>query len=68
MDRRAVIPSLFGAPRALIGVIHVGALPGTPASRQGVDDLAEAAVAEARQYQAAGYQGLVIETITIAPT
>ena len=30
MDRAGVVRTLFSAPRALIGVVHVGALPGTP--------------------------------------
>ena len=34
MDRAGVVRSLFSAPRALIGVIHVGALPGTPEARE----------------------------------
>lgn len=61
MDRRKTISSLFGVPRALVGVIHVGALPGTPESRLGVDALSGAAVAEAHLYRAAGFHGLLIE-------
>jgi membrane complex biogenesis BtpA family protein len=61
MDRRQTMAALFGAPRALIGVIHVGALPGTPEGRLRVDALVEQAVAEARHYQAAGFHGLLIE-------
>jgi membrane complex biogenesis BtpA family protein len=61
MDCSGLISSLFGVPRALIGVIHVGALPGTPDSRLSVADLAGAAVAEARIYHAAGFHGLAIE-------
>ena len=33
MDKLAVIDSLFGVPRALIGVVHLWALPGTPAGK-----------------------------------
>jgi membrane complex biogenesis BtpA family protein len=61
MDRRRTIAALFGAPRALIGVLHVGALPGTPEGRLRVEALVEQAVAEARHYQAAGFHGLLIE-------
>jgi membrane complex biogenesis BtpA family protein len=61
MDSKRIIQSMFGAPRALIGVIHAGALPGTPGSRQSVAAIAEAAVAEARIYAAAGFHGLAIE-------
>jgi hypothetical protein len=33
--------SLFGVPRALIGVIHVGALPGSPSNRKTVAVIAD---------------------------
>jgi uncharacterized protein len=61
MDAKGIIASIFGAPRALIGVIHVGALPGTPGSRQSVAEIVEAAAVEARTYAAAGFHGLLIE-------
>jgi uncharacterized protein len=61
MDSHGVITSLFGVRRALIGVIHAGALPGTPSNRQDVAAIAADAVAEARIYAAAGFHGLVIE-------
>ena len=61
MDTRGIITSLFGVPRALIGVVHTGGLPGTPARRQGIDQIAETAVAEARVYAAAGFHGVMIE-------
>jgi hypothetical protein len=61
VDRRGIVQSLFGVPRALIGAIHAGALPGTPSSRLGVSDLAKAAAAEAELYAAAGFHGLILE-------
>jgi uncharacterized protein len=61
LDSRAVIRSLFGVPRALIGAIHAQALPGTPASRLDVRAIAEAAAAEAVMYAEAGFHGLVLE-------
>ncbi|HKO57812.1 MAG TPA: BtpA/SgcQ family protein [Thermoanaerobaculia bacterium] len=61
MDVRGVICSLFGAPRALIGVIHAGALPGTPASRLPVRAIADLAAAEAEVYAKAGFHGLIVE-------
>ncbi|HWZ97378.1 MAG TPA: BtpA/SgcQ family protein [Candidatus Dormibacteraeota bacterium] len=61
MDKRGVVNSLFGVPRALVGVIHVGALPGTPANQKSVAAIAEDAVREARVYEAAGFHGLAIE-------
>ena len=61
MDSRGVIQSLFGVPRALIGTIHAQALPGTPASRLAVSEIAKAAAAEAEMYAAAGFHGLILE-------
>jgi len=61
MDTAGIIQSVFQVRRALIGVIHVGALPGTPANGQNVAAIAEAAAAEARVYTDAGFHGLVIE-------
>jgi len=61
MDRKGIVKSVFGVRRALIGVIHVSALPGTPASRKSVAEIAEEAVREARVYEAAGFHGLAIE-------
>jgi membrane complex biogenesis BtpA family protein len=61
MDTGGVVPSVFGVPRALVGVIHVGALPGTPANSKNVAAIAEEAVREARVYEAAGFHGLAME-------
>ena len=61
MDSRGVIQSLFGVPRALVGVIHAQALPGTPASRLSVSAIAKEAAAEAVLYADAGFHGLVLE-------
>jgi membrane complex biogenesis BtpA family protein len=61
MDAAGIIHSIFGVPRALIGVVHLAALPGTAGSRQSVAEIAAAAAAEARIYAAAGFQGLIIE-------
>jgi predicted TIM-barrel enzyme len=54
MDTSGVIKSLFGVPRALVGVLHTGGLPGAPAANQGIDQIVETAVAEARVYASAG--------------
>src|SRR4051812_16013228 len=67
MDSNGLIQTLCGVPRALIGVIHVGALPGTPASRLDVAAIAEAAVAEARVYHGAGFHALAIENTNDRP-
>jgi len=67
VDRSGTIAALFGAPRSVVGMIHVDALPGTPASRSRVDQIAERAVAEARQYEAAGFHGIMIENMHDRP-
>ena len=61
MDSRGIIRSLFGVPRALIGVIHAQALPGTPGNRLVVSTIAEQAAAEAEIYAEAGFHGLIVE-------
>ena len=52
MDKLAVINSLFGVRRALIGVVHLQALPGTPASKLDIAAITSIAVEEAREYEA----------------
>jgi uncharacterized protein len=61
MDTHGTIRSIFGVPRALIGVIHAGALPGTPQSAHTVAEIAAAAAAEGRIYEAGGFHGLLLE-------
>ena len=67
MDSRHLVASIFGTPRALIGVIHLPALPGTPASRLEVAAIGAAAADEARVYRDAGFQGLMIENMHDRP-
>jgi len=52
---------------ALIAMIHVGALPGTPRSRRGVADLARAAVAEAKLLERAGVDAVILENMHDLP-
>jgi membrane complex biogenesis BtpA family protein len=61
MDSSGIIGALFGVPRALIGVVHSGGLPGTPASAGNIDQIVDTAVAEARVYASAGFHGVMIE-------
>jgi len=53
--------------KVLIGMIHVGALPGSPGSRAGVEELAAQAAAEAVLLAAAGFDALIIENMHDAP-
>jgi hypothetical protein len=65
--RDALMRNVFGAPRALIGMLHAGALPGTPAARESVGGLVEQAVAEAERYRDAGFNGLLLENMHDRP-
>ena len=59
--------SLFSSNKPVIGVIHVGALPGTPRSSQGVAELVASAKDEARVYRECGVDGLIIENMHDVP-
>jgi uncharacterized protein len=61
MDKLALIPSLFNVRRALIGVVHLQALPGTPGSKLDIAQIISIAVNEARAYEEAGFHGVMIE-------
>jgi membrane complex biogenesis BtpA family protein len=58
---------LFATRGAVVGVIHVGALPGTPGSRLDVDALVRLAVREAAAYREGGVDGLMIENMHDVP-
>jgi membrane complex biogenesis BtpA family protein len=59
--------SLFAQSKPVIGVIHVGALPGTPGSSQSVADLVRIARDEARVYREGGVDGVIIENMHDVP-
>jgi uncharacterized protein len=61
VDTGRVVTSLFGVPRALIGVVHLHALPGTPGNTLDVPTIAALAVEEAQVYRDAGFHGVLIE-------
>jgi membrane complex biogenesis BtpA family protein len=60
--QRSIFP-----PKALLGMIHVGALPGTPRARLAVSEIAKQAAAEAKLLIDAGFDGLIIENMHDAP-
>ena len=66
-DRVSTFQTRLGAPRALIGMLHVGALPGTPAACDPLDRIVDRAVAEARAYRDAGFTALAIENMHDRP-
>lgn len=59
--------SLFAQPKPVVGVIHVGALPGTPANAASVSEIVEQAVREARVYNSGRVDGLIIENMHDVP-
>jgi membrane complex biogenesis BtpA family protein len=59
--------SLFSRPKPVVGVIHVGALPGTPRSAQTVAELVLAARQEAKLYREGGVDGVIIENMHDVP-
>src|SRR5258708_19854843 len=67
MDARSAFEHLFGAPRALIGMVHLGALPGAPTAHHAIDKLVAHAVGEARAYRDAGFGALLIENMHDRP-
>ena len=66
-DPRSTFRERFGGTRALIGMLHVGALPGTPAARHSIDRLIENTVTEARIYREAGFTALALENMHDRP-
>lgn len=59
--------SLFSRPKPVIGVIHVGALPGTPRASQAVVELVRSAREEAKVYRECGVDGIIIENMHDVP-
>ncbi len=57
-----VLTTLFGAKKALVGVVHARALPGAPAYEgELVEDIYQHAVSEARRYADGGFDGIIVE-------
>jgi len=59
--------NLFSSPKPVVGVIHVGALPGTPRNSQSVSELVIAARNEAKIYRECGVDGVIIENMHDVP-
>jgi membrane complex biogenesis BtpA family protein len=58
---------VFQVPRALIGVIHLPALPGTPSASWSMDQILEVAVQEARVYHDCGFHAVIVENMHDRP-
>lgn len=62
-----MLTPLFAKQKPIIGVIHVDALPGTPANSGSVSEILGQAASEARSYRAGGVDGLLIENMHDVP-
>ena len=59
--------ALFATPKPVIAMIHVGALPGTPASGLALAELEQQALREAKIFRDAGVHGLMLENMHDTP-
>ena len=67
MDPLTTFRDRLGSPRALIGMLHVGALPGTPSAQTPLEAIVEQAIADARIYRDDGFTALAIENMHDRP-
>ncbi len=58
---------MFSVHRPVIAMVHVGALPGTPACRTSLRELVKTAVAESATYRQHGVHGLILENMHDTP-
>src|SRR6185295_1361353 len=58
---------MFSSSKPVVGVIHVGALPGTPRGTQTVKELVRSAREEAKVYRECGVDGIYIENMHDVP-
>lgn len=61
------VSELFGKDKALVGMVHVGALPGTPFAGAGVSKVIDRAVAEARLLAKSGLDAIMVENMHDRP-
>jgi len=59
--------SIFGRDKALIGMVHVAALPGTPRHSMPMMKIVQQAVDEAKLLADAGFDSIIIENMHDAP-
>jgi hypothetical protein len=59
--------TIFGESKAVIGMIHVPALPGTPAYKGSVKEIIKKSVEEAKIYKENGISALMIENMHDTP-
>lgn len=59
--------ALFERSKAVVGMIHVGALPGTPRNREPIGAISQRACEEARALAQAGVDALMVENMHDVP-
>ena len=64
---RPVTRRIFSSAKRVIGMIHLGALPGTPAAKLALAQIEKQAVREAQLFRDAGVHGLMIENMHDTP-
>lgn len=62
-----MLEDLFNNSKPVIGVIHVGALPGTPANKLSMIELVTLAAHEADLYRSGGVDAIIIENMHDVP-
>ena len=67
MDARPIPAAPPEQAKPVVAMIHVGALPGTPGQRQSLDEIVAAARFEARLYEEAGVNCLMLENMHDVP-
>ena len=67
MNSKANFQKLFSRSKALIGMIHLQALPGTPKANYSVNEIIDLALQEASILSENGFHGLMIENMHDVP-
>ena len=67
MDGSANTPASAGDRKPVVAMIHAGALPGTPGHRQSLDEIVKVACDEARRYEKADINALMLENMHDVP-
>jgi membrane complex biogenesis BtpA family protein len=67
VDALSLFRQRFAGQRALVGMLHAGALPGTPSASLTIEALIQQLVTEARIYRDAGFTALAIENMHDRP-
>ncbi len=67
MDTGSPVEELFGVPKAMVGMVHVGALPGTPFASKPVGAIVEQAIRETEMLVEAGFDAIMVENMHDRP-